>query len=122
MPEMAFRVFALAAVGTLLWGGAAAAQDDLLAPGIIGVEAGMSPAEFDSARMSFFNRADSNADLVLSLDELNQALMQYGSRLFEGSDLNGDGSISLDEYLDSGTTLFTQLDTDGDGALTSGEM
>jgi len=97
----------------------ATAQDDFSMPGS---EGGMSGFDFDSARMSFFNQADVNGDFALSPAEMKQAMAHGGSRLFEGSDTNGDGTISLDEYLEYGNQLFTSLDADGDGVLGPGEM
>ncbi len=87
-----------------------------------GSEGGMSGFDFDSARMSFFNQADLNGDFALSPAEMEQAMAHGGSRLFEGSDTNGDGTISLDEYLEYGNQLFGSLDADGDGVLGPGEM
>jgi hypothetical protein len=116
----------LAALGMLLGlavgDGVALAQDDMFMPGVIGAEQGMSAVDFDTARMSFFNRSDANGDLVLSPGELNQALAHEGSTLFGGRDLDGDGGISLEEYMLSGNDLFAELDADGDGILSSGEM
>jgi hypothetical protein len=97
----------------------ATAQDDFFMPGS---EGGMSGFDFDNARMSFFNQADVNADFALSPAEMEQAMAHGGSRLFEGSDTNGDGTISLDEYLEYGNQLFVSLDADGDGVLGPGEM
>ncbi|WP_374651453.1 hypothetical protein [Dongia sp.] len=91
-------------------------------PGVIGVEQGMSAIDFDSARMSFFNQADADGDLALSPEEMERAMTHGGSSLFQGSDLDGSGTISLDEYMQSGNDLFVQFDTDGDGVLSSGEM
>lgn len=102
---------------------AAAAQEvDPFMPGVIGVEQGMSGNDFDSARMSFFNRADVSGDLVLSPDEMSQEMAHGGSRLFQGQDIDGDGQMTLDEYMQSGNDLFQSLDADGDGILSSGEM
>jgi hypothetical protein len=98
---------------------AAAAQDDFSMPGFDG---GMSGFDFDSARMSFFNQADINGDFALSRTERAQAMAHGDTRLFEGSDTNADGMISLDEYIEYGNQLFGSLDADGDGALGPGEM
>jgi len=98
------------------------AQEDLFMPGVIGAESGMSGLDFDAARMSFFNQADSNGDFALSSEEMGQAMAHGGSRLFDGYDLDGNGSISFDEYVQSGNDLFLSLDGDGDGVLSAMEM
>ncbi|MBK8158554.1 MAG: hypothetical protein IPK59_07225 [Rhodospirillaceae bacterium] len=97
----------------------AMAQDDIL---MLGNAGGMSGFEFDNARMSFFNEADRDGDFALSPDEIGQAMAHGGSRLFEGTDLDGDGVISIDEYLEHGIQLFSSLDADGDGVLGEDEM
>jgi hypothetical protein len=112
----------IAIAGILLSVGIAQAQEDPFMPGVIGAESGMSAIDFDSARMSFFNQADTNGDLALSPQEMSEAMAHGGSPLFQGVDIDGDGSISLDEYMQSGNDLFDRLDTDGDGTLISGEM
>ncbi|MBI2256670.1 MAG: EF-hand domain-containing protein [Proteobacteria bacterium] len=121
MPKMAWRCVGLAS-GLLMLSGAALAQDDSFMPGVIGAESGMSAIDFDAARMSFFNQADTNGDLALSSQEMAEAMAHGGSPLFEGADTDGNGSIGLDEYMESGNDLFSRLDADGDGTLTSGEM
>jgi hypothetical protein len=125
MPDRPMRHFLKAFLALTLSAGfatAVAAQEDPFMPGVIGAEQGMSGIDFDSARMSFFNQADLNGDLVLSPDEMNQAMAHGGSRLFQGQDIDGNGQMTLDEYLQSGNDLFQSLDTDGDGVLSSGEM
>lgn len=122
MPKFQMRRAALVLAGLITYANVVAAQDDIFMPGVIGVEQGMSAIDFDSARMSFFNQADANGDLALSPEEMGQAMAQGGSALFNGSDVDGNGGISLDEYIESGNELFSRLDADGDGALTSGEM
>jgi hypothetical protein len=97
----------------------AAAQDDIL---MLGNAGGMSGFEFDNARMSFFNKADHDGDFALSSDEMGEAMAHGGARLFEGADLDGDGIISIDEYLEYGNQLFPTLDVDGDGVLGEDEM
>jgi hypothetical protein len=119
---MAWRIAGFVAASLLISSDAALAQDDSFMPGVVGGEAGMSAIDFDAARMSFFNQADTNGDLALSPQEMAQAMTHGGSPLFEGVDIDGNGTISLDEYMQSGNDLFDRLDADGDGTLISGEM
>jgi hypothetical protein len=122
MLKLARRTGQIAVAGILLSVGVAQAQEDPFMPGVIGAESGMSAIDFDSARMSFFNQADTNGDLQLSPQEMSEAMAHGGSPLFQGVDIDGNGLISLDEYMQSGNDLFDRLDADGDGTLTSGEM
>lgn len=111
-------------IAAFLLGGVslASAQEDPFMLDTMGPEQGMSSIDFDSARMSFFYQADTNGDLALSPDEMGQAMSHGGSQLFSGRDMDGDGVITLDEYMESGNELFKSLDVDGDGVLGSGEM
>ncbi len=122
MPEARFKPALLGFVACMAFGSVAAAQEDPFLPGDFGAEQGMSAIDFDGARMSFFNQADANGDLALSRDEFANATSQGNSQLFEGTDLDGDGLVSIDEYIESGNELFARLDANGDGVLSSGEM
>lgn len=90
--------------------------------GITGAAGGMSAIDFDSARASFFYQNDRDGDFALSFDEMSDAMSHGSSRLFDGYDLDGDGLISFDEYVQSGSDLFQSLDADGNGVLSSLEM
>jgi hypothetical protein len=90
--------------------------------GIIGAESGMSALDFDAARTSFFYQHDRDGDFSLSFPEMSEAMLNGGSRLFDGYDLDGDGLVSFDEYVQSGMDVFRSMDLDGDGILSSMEM
>lgn len=106
----------------LLAFGQMASAQDTTAVGIIGADVGMNALDFDSARTSFFYQNDRDGDFALSFDEMSEAMSHGGARLFDGYDLDGDGLISFDEYVQSGTELFQSLDANGDGVLSSLEM
>ena len=112
----------LAVIVAAALGSPAMAQEDPFLPSDFGAEQGMSPIDFDAARMSYFNQADSDGDLMLSHDEIDHASSQGSSTLFEGTDSDGDGKVSIDEFIASGNDLFTRLDANGDGVLSAGEM
>lgn len=97
---------------------AASAQESI----VIGAEIGMNAMDFDAARNSFFYQNDIDGDFALSFSEISEAMSHGSSRLFDGYDLDGDGLISYDEYIQSGTELFLSLDADGDGVLSPLEM
>lgn len=100
----------------------ALAQDSGSVPIIGGEQVGMTSLDFDVARDSFFYQNDRDGDFALSFQEMSDAMAHGGSRLFDGYDLDGDGLISFDEYVQSGNDLFKSLDTDGDGILSTLEM
>lgn len=125
MPERRakMRCYALAgALAGLLTFGQAALAQETTAIGIVGADVGMNALDFDSARSSFFYQNDRDGDFALSFDEMSEAMAHGGARLFDGYDLDGDGLISFEEYVESGTELFQSLDADGDGVLSSLEM
>lgn len=101
---------------------AALAQDSGSVPIIGGEQVGMSSLDFDVARDSFFYQNDRDGDFALSFQEMSDAMVHGGGRLFDGYDLDGDGLISYDEYVQSGNDLFKSLDSDGDGLLSPLEM
>lgn len=101
--------------------GSGSAQE-LLDIGIAGSDIGMSALDFDAARASFFYQNDQDGNFALSFDEMSNALVHGGGRLFDGYDSDGDGLISFDEYVHSGLDIFRSLDLDGDGMLSGSEM
>jgi hypothetical protein len=101
---------------------AASAQESGAVPIIGGEQAGMTSLDFDVARDSFFYQNDRDGDFALSFQEMSNAMIHGGGRLFDGYDLDGDGLISYDEYVQSGNDLFKSLDSDGDGILSTLEM
>lgn len=108
----------LAAAAISLTAPAALAQEAT----IIGADIGMNAMDFDAARNSFFNQSDVDGDFALSFGEMADAMSHGGSRLFDGYDLDGDGFISYDEYVQTGNELFISMDADGDGILSPLEM
>ena len=99
-----------------------ASAQEMMEIGIIGAESGMSAMDFDAARTSFFYQYDRDGDFALSFEEMSDALLHGGARLFDGYDLDGDGLISFEEYVQSGIDVFRSLDLDGDGILSAMEM
>lgn len=123
MPDL--RQSVLAVVMAAAAGSAAAtpaAAQDAMDLGIVGGEIGMSAMDFDAARTSFFYQHDRDGDFALSFAEMSDAMLHGAARLFDGYDLDGDGLITFDEYLQSGLDIFRSMDLDGDGVLSGHEM
>ena len=91
--------------------------------------------EMDAARQAAFERLDANRDGVLDEDEFaarnpdpeSIAPPELESRRkrdprFVQLDRNGDGRISLDEYLADGHDRFQRADRNRDGKLTRAEF
>ncbi|WP_159711242.1 EF-hand domain-containing protein [Geminicoccus flavidas] len=72
---------------------------------------GVDQAEHGIAMGAAFAHADKNADGVLDADEA--ALLSLPPQV----DADGDGRITLQEYLDSARQDFEATDQDGDGLL-----
>ena len=121
-PALLRRAALVGAVASLLAFGQPVFAQETTAIGIVGADVGMNAIDFDSARSSFFYQNDRDGDFALSFDEMSEAMAHGGARLFDGYDLDGDGLISFDEYVQSGSELFQSLDADGDGVLSSLEM
>lgn len=113
---------ALIVSGLLLLQPQIVSAQETMGVGIIGAESGMSALDFDAARTSFFYQHDRDGDFALSFQEMSEALQNGGSRLFDGFDLDGDGLVSFDEYVQSGMDVFRSMDLDSDGILSSMEM
>lgn len=107
------------AMAVAIWGATSAIGAPALAQT---ADSGMDLFEFDSARSSFFEKADRDGDLALTGVELSDALGFSATPMFDGRDSDGDGLISYSEYLDSGTEIFSSLDRDGNGFLTMEEF
>ncbi|TDQ84539.1 EF hand domain-containing protein [Dongia mobilis] len=123
MPDL--RQSVLAVVMAAAAGSAAAtpaAAQEAMDLGIVGGEIGMSAMDFDAARTSFFYQHDRDGDFALSFAEMSDAMLHGAARLFDGYDLDGDGLITFDEYLQSGLDIFRSMDLDGDGVLSGHEM
>ena len=95
----------------------------------------ITPDEMDAARKAAFQRLDANRDGVLDEDEFAQRNPDPGSIAppelekqrkrdprFVQLDRNGDGRISLEEYLADGHDRFQRADSNHDGKLTRAEF
>jgi hypothetical protein len=122
MLSQSLRIAALFLGGLLLLQSRMVSAQETMDVGIIGAESGMSALDFDAARTSFFYQHDRDGDFALSFQEMSEAMLNGGSRLFDGFDLDGDGLVSFDEYVQSGMDVFRSMDLDGDGILSSMEM
>jgi Ca2+-binding EF-hand superfamily protein len=123
MPDLRRRVAAVLVAAAAGYASAMpVAAQDAMDFGIIGGEIGMSAMDFDAARTSFFYQHDRDGDFALSFAEMSDAMLHGAARLFDGYDLDGDGLITFDEYVQSGLDIFRSMDLDGDGVLSAHEM
>lgn len=88
-------------------------------------------AEMEAHRKARFAEADANGDGEIARDELSawmdkrraEARERMLDRMIGHRDIDGDGSLSLDEMAgESGTEMFARIDGDGDGAISKGEF
>ncbi len=97
----------------------------------------ISLEEFQSARLAWFDRADTNRDGVLSLSELRALRPETGERRGglrrpqAGNDAGGTGELRQimrggrlhrSDFAALGERRFARLDLDGDGYLDHGEL
>lgn len=91
----------------------------------------LSRSEVDAARTRVFERLDRDGDGALSQEEIENQKQVMATRaemlrgrlslLAHRRDANGDGVITLEEWL-SGPDLFAVLDRDGDDRLSADEI
>ncbi len=112
--------FAGFVLGAIFWAGIAAGQSTISGQNL--ASSSMNMFDFESARDSFFNKADRDGDLSLSPDEISEALGPTPSLLFGATDYNGDGQITYGEYTQSTSEIFDFLDRNGDKVLTQDEF
>ena len=62
------------------------------------------------------------ASLVLSLAGAAGGVLAQGSRHFARTDTNGDGKISLQEFIAARGRIFERIDTNHDGTITADEI
>lgn len=85
-----------------------------------------SPGPHGHRAQSFIELFDTNKDGKASTDEI----IAEHARLFGASDIDKDGSLSVDEFRRRGrllqslgtTTLFDMLDANGDGKISQAEL
>lgn len=95
----------------------------------------ITPDEMDAARKAAFRRLDANRDGVLDEDEFAARNPDPGSiqppelearrkrdPRFVQLDRNGDGQITIEEYLADGHDRFARADSNHDGKLTRAEF
>ena len=88
----------------------------------------VSRAEFIAWREKQFAHMDRNGDGVLDaadhgdVDQQHEAMKARGDQMREKLDSNGDGKITKEEFVNSGTPMFDKADTDGNGVLDAKEM
>lgn len=90
----------------------------------------VSPAELAAHREAMFTASDANSDGVLSKDELAahqtammaERIARRTSQMLERKDVNGDGSLSIEEMGKGPVeSRFSRLDGDGDGLISKEE-
>jgi len=89
----------------------------------------IGPEEMERVRDKRFDRYDGNRDGYVTLDEFNFALpdemedeIERRRRRFAVMDLDDDGRLTRDEYLQFGVRVIQEADMDGDGRITRSEF
>jgi Ca2+-binding EF-hand superfamily protein len=91
----------------------------------------ISAAELAAHREAMFAAADANGDGVLDKDEIiahqvavmAERMGRRADRMLERRDVNGDGSLSLEEMGKGPAEMnFSRFDTDGDGMISKEEL
>lgn len=80
--------------------------------------------ELRSMRENIFSRMDRNNDGVLSEDDRRRSRSGNEERrqaLMQAFDLDGDGILSADEFINGPTSFFTMADANRDGAVDRAE-
>lgn len=95
-------------------------------------DGGITRAEFEARGAVRFDRADADADGLLSAEELTAAMTAGMTRrvdaLLARLDTSGDGMISAEELAQArdgrraGAGMFERLDADADGAISAEEF
>ena len=89
----------------------------------------IGPEEMERVRDKRFDRYDGNRDGSVTLDEFNFALpddmgdeIERRRRRFAVMDLDDDGQLTREEYLQFGARVIQEADIDGDGSITRAEF
>lgn len=85
----------------------------------------ISIAEYRDLQMARWSRIDRNGDGFLALDDFPRFAAVRARRLLAeiaDLDVDGDGRISRDEFLEGPAPLFRSADGNGDGILTRTEL
>lgn len=90
----------------------------------------ITKAEVDALKASRFAEADANGDGGLTMAELDafheaeraRRMAERKQRMFERSDKDGNGAISVDEFEARGGSMFDRLDSNDDDVISADEI
>jgi Ca2+-binding EF-hand superfamily protein len=86
----------------------------------------VSQEDVDAVRAERFAAFDADGDGVLDLDEYEQlwldAMRRQMVRSFQRLDVDGDGEITEEEFVEAYSRLVERFDQDGDGVVTRDEL
>jgi hypothetical protein len=83
-------------------------------------------AEFIASRGVMFEKRDRNSDGFLDKADVGKRAARRGSeridQMLEHWDVDKDGKVSRDEFVNADTPLFTKVDQDSNGILDAAEI
>ena len=88
----------------------------------------MTQDEYIAAATAHFNKIDTNGSGQISTEQIASSPrmvrheQRAASREVKRMDTKGDGTVTMDEYVNAAKVRFSKLDKNGDGFIDADEM